>query len=180
MLKRTLFIIVATVSFIPAAFAEPDVLNDRLGFMIGMGPSVGYEAKDIDEPVGGARFRVGWGFNEKFILFLDNNIFATRKNDLYYTTYNLQVRAEYFIFKNLYVNGGGGLSVGNMTQNSDTGVTDEVNEIKVGFSLGSGLGYEFRLTEHFVLAPEFTFDFDRIKSRNYLIPAGYLNLVWYL
>ncbi len=160
--------------------AEAKEFADRKGLLIGLGPTVGGETNSIKQVVGGARFRLGGGLNEKFLLYWDSSYLTTRKDGLDYDVVQEQARAQYFFFDNFYGTLGGGFVDGSISQSSTSGgVTTTVSKSKFGFVVGGGAGYEFRLTKHFVMAPEVTFDYDRIKGTNYYIPAAYLHLGWY-
>ena len=124
---------------------------------------------------------MGAGLSEKLLLYWDSSYFYTRKNRLDYDVVQEQAKVQYFIIDNFYVDLGGGLANGSISQTSRVGgVTTTVTKSKFGFVIGGSAGYEFRLTKHFVMSPEVTFDYDRIKGVNYYIPAAYLHLGWYL
>lgn len=183
MLKKIVmvFLVSCTALVLNLNIAGAEEFAERKGFLIGLGPTIGGETNIIKQVAGGARFRLGGGFNEKFLLYWDSSYFYTRKNSRDYNIVQEQARAQYFVYDNFYVNLGGGFVTGSISCSSTSGgVTTTTEQSKLGFVIGGGAGYEFRLTKHFVMAPEVTFDYDRIKGVNYYIPAAYLHLGWYL
>jgi len=178
--KLPVVLLVAVVMFCSLNVAQATEFAPRKGFLIGLGPTVGGETNAIKQVVGGARFRLGGGLNESLLIYWDSSYFFTRKNGLDYDVVQEQAKVQYFVYDNFYVNLGGGFSNGSVSDSSTTGgVITTIEKSKFGFVIGGGAGYEFRLTKHFVMAPEVTFDYNRIHGLNYYLPAVYLHLGWY-
>lgn len=147
--------------------------GEHKGFLIGFGPRVGYEAGYLDKAFGGFEFRIGAGLNEKFLLYYEGVSDFSRKNGRDYFAYDSQAKAQYFLWENLYANAGLGFSVGEV----DNGRA--IYQTKTGFVASAALGYEFRPTKRFVVAPEVGYSYRRIESKNFSSPAFAVHLGWY-
>ncbi|MBF0493473.1 MAG: hypothetical protein HQM15_11940 [Deltaproteobacteria bacterium] len=147
--------------------------GERKGFLIGFGPRVGYEAGTLDRAFGGFEFRIGAGLSEKFLLYYEGVTDFSHKLHKDYFANDSQIKAQYFLWKNLYGNAGLGLTVGEI----DTGTA--LHQSKLDFVTSAALGYEFRPGKRFFVAPEVGDSYRRIESRNFHSPAFGIHLGWY-
>ncbi len=147
--------------------------GERKGFLLGFGPRVGYESGTLDRAFGGLEFRIGAGLTENILLYYEGVADFTTKANKDYFANDSQVKAQYFIWNNLYANVGAGLTVGQI----DTG--SAIYQSKVGFVTSAALGYEFRPGKRFFVAPEVGYSYRRIESKNFHSPALGVHLGWY-
>ncbi len=147
--------------------------GERKGFLIGVGPHIGYEAKSFKNVTGGAEFRIGGGFNEQWLLYLEGAFSATKKYGLGLWVFDTQAKTQFFFFKDLYANLGVGFADGEVDSSIGT------YSSKFGFSSSAGIGYEFRLTKLFCMSPEVQVYYRRIEGVNLIEPMLNLHLGWY-
>lgn len=147
--------------------------SQRKGFLIGLSPIFGGETNRIKRVGGGFGFRIGGGLSERVLLYYDDIAVFTKKNGASYGLYSGQAMGQFFLYDNLYTNVGVGFSFGDVSQNNIT------TESKIGFGTSVGLGYEFRVTKRFIIAPEATLGYHRIEKINYVTPLGRIHFGWY-
>lgn len=170
MKKVCIVFVLAAVLLGTVASAEQ---AERKGFLIGLGPKVGYEMQsDIKKVSGGMELRIGGGINEKFLLYYEGTSMWTRKDGVNLYFYDTLAKAQYFVYEDLYVNAGGGWSIGRAEY---SGLAASKN----GWVANGGVGYEFRLTDKFFLAPEAQFTFRRINGYNFNEPSAMVHCGWY-
>ncbi len=155
--------------------------NDRKGFLIGVGPILGGEVNTVDQVGGGLELRVGYGFNERYLLYYEGDTFFTQKSGVSYFFEDVQAKGQAFIWKNLYGDLGLGFTIGNQKVEGVNFFGNNVDEstTSVGFVLSFGIGYEFRLTRYFSISPEFAFNYRHVGGLNFVTPGLIVNCGWY-
>jgi hypothetical protein len=169
---------------------------DRNGFMIGFGVgggSVGIE--DGDEREGGVtgNFRIGYAVAPTLVIHLessawtktsegelvgiDEDTFLSIYGDVTWTFSTAVAALTYYPSSGLFFRGGLGVGVAEV----EVEVADiDISEDESGFAALAAVGYEWRLTKKFALAPQADFiyqDLDVLGSAN--VFGGSLGFNWY-
>lgn len=174
MKKVIIFLAVFVLTGATMAYAGE---GERKGFLIGLGPHIGYEANTFKKVTGGAEFRIGGGFNEEWLLYLEGAFSMTRKSSTNLWVYDTLAKGQWFFYEDAYANLGAGFTEGEADCTiAGAAVTYET---KLGFVGSGGFGYEFRLADHFVMAPEIQVHYRRLESKNYIEPMFNLHMGWY-
>ena len=174
MFKKIVFISVVYSVIMLSLTTQAKELADRKGFLIGLGPVVGAETNLIKKFGGGIGARIGGAFNERFQLYYEDLSLFTSKDGHFIALFNGMATFQAFLVHNMYAKAGVGFSV------ADVQTTGNDYREQWGLGVDGGVGYEFRITKHFVIAPEVIFNYQRIKGYNYYMPVGYLHFGWYL
>jgi hypothetical protein len=167
--------------------------HERNGFMIGFGVGGGsFAFEDLDGDGGGVgNFRLGYALNPAWVIHLETNAWRktseeaatfagiTFVGDVTVTAANAVAAATFYPppANGLFLRGGFGFARVDF-EVEGLGVT--ISDHESGWSLLGALGYEWRLTKMFALAPqvEFTYqDLDTLRSST--LYAGGLGFNWY-
>jgi hypothetical protein len=170
--KNSIFVLCFLAMFLSSTVYTKE-LAERKGFLLGIGPIVGGETNVIKKFGGGIGVRIGGAFNDRFQLYYEDSSLFTSKNCHFISLMTGMATFQAFMFDNAYAKTGIGFSV------ADVETTSNNYKEYWGWGADVGVGYEFRITKHFVMAPEIIFNYQRIDHENYYIPMGYLHLGWY-
>ncbi|MBI4237503.1 MAG: hypothetical protein HY696_03670 [Deltaproteobacteria bacterium] len=165
MKKRIGLIAVAVAALLVgvASSAQAAETSPHKGFFLGAGVLGGGEIGPTDRFGGGAAARLGYGVNDQWLLYLDNNYLYTRKSGANFSFYDALAKAQWYPVGNFYLSAGGGLAVGQAAFGA-------VKSTKLGFATSSGVGYEFRPKDQLALSVESGFTYKRISSTNFYTP----------
>ena len=158
---------------VPSLGFGDEEFSHRKGFLIGFGPLVGYETNDLQRWMGGGEFRIGGGITDKILLYYEGSFAMTSLHSKTFDFDDNQVKAQFFLWKNLYLNFGVGATIGETSEGKTTTETD------VGFITSAGFGNEFRLKRRFFVSPEATLSYRRIEKNNYIMPGLIFHMGWY-
>jgi hypothetical protein len=135
-------------------------------------------------------FRLGYGFGDRFQLFMDVDLAAASyRNALYgsdeVANWTFTLRGQTVLIGDRAGNGLNlnlGIGLGGVTRNS--GYADQVSWPS-GLALAGGLSYDARVTPYFSLSPELFYNWHQIPNdpRGHDVASVYglrLNFLWYL
>jgi hypothetical protein len=135
--------------------AQAEGSADHSGWSLGAGGVVGYEWDEVEEINFGGNLRVGYGFNENFVLIGElEGLFGSLSvlnTDINYQIYDLSVKGQYFFWEGMYAIGGIGAVM------YDT----EVTSAEYGYVASLGVGYEWNFNQWYV-APEIGVDYSKV------------------
>lgn len=141
--------------------------GEREGFLVGGSVFFGGDVADLDAAGGGIGLRIGAGLNERLLLYFEGDNFFTSKFDEFVDISTALAKAQYFFTDHVFGNLGIGLGFASIKNDTDA-----------GFGMNLGGGYEFRITERFVISPELSFTYAHINDADLFIPAikGYFGV----
>lgn len=178
-MKRAL-IILALVLFAAPAVAQdvsspatatntpPKFRYDRRGIVVGAGVGSGLQLlyysgqsrKGV--PIMGD-IKLGYGVTDKILVLFNPSVMYTTYDGLGLFTFQFPVAAQFYVFKDLYLRPGVGVSFTTRTFDQFLRAQTLVGKITVGASLAAG--WEFRLLNgRLGLSPELVYHYDRIPS----------------
>jgi hypothetical protein len=171
--------------------------HDRNGFMIGFGVgggSLGFEDDDSREGSVTANFRIGYAVRPDLVIHLETNGWAKQFDnefvgfagdgvtplfgDVTTTSSNAVAAVTYHPpGSGLFLRGGLGFAnVGVEVKTLGVKISDDEN----GLALLGALGYEWRLTKMFALAPQLEFTYQSLDTLgSSTLVAGGLGFNWY-
>lgn len=166
-LKILTLIIFASLFFGIANTAHAEDFSDqssREGIVVSGFGFGGYETLETERATLHGGLRVGGGFTEDIMLYLEAaGSWLHQPTLANLILFDGQVKGQYYFLDNIYINLGAGMSVGK-TQTP----TMAASKTKSGFITSAGAGYEFRMRKNFFLAPEVRMDYRRLAGTNYL------------
>lgn len=140
---------------------------NRTGFFLSGIAQLGSELIENQRLSAGAGLRIGGGISDNITFYLEARgswVDQSAFSDLFFADF--QAKIQIYPVNDFYFNLGLGLASGRVT----VGKVFPVTDYEVGLGLSAGLGYEFRITKRMFIAPELSFDYRRLGSKNYFTP----------
>lgn len=139
--------------------------GERKGFMVGGNALVGGEVADLDIFAGGIGLRIGAGLSDKLLLYYEGETLIGSKYGTTAAVGTSLAKAQYFFTDHIYANAGVGLGILSFE-------ADGERASKAGFGMNVGAGYEFRITERFVISPELSLTYAHVSRFDLFAPAA--------
>ncbi|MBI1909573.1 MAG: hypothetical protein HYS22_05335 [Deltaproteobacteria bacterium] len=171
--KQLLFLIITAVlvTLTTRLVQAEDSYEPRSGFYIGLGGALGYEANAIQRVGGGGIGQLGYRFSDQFALHLESGGYFTSRAGVNYTFIPVTPTLLYFIVDGLYAYSGFGYEMMRVTSGASFGAVGMPGTTYYsGFTVDSGIGYEFWMGEQFTLAPQFGLNYAHIADGDLYTP----------
>ncbi len=144
------------------------ITHDRKGIVAGFGAGAGeqflyYNTYNRNSIVPTVDLKLGYGISDKILILFNPSMIYARNDGLTIMTFNFPVAAQFYVFKDLYLRPGVGVSISNRTYNAFLQAQNLLGKATVGADLA--VGYEFRLLGgRLGLSPELVYHYTSLPS----------------
>lgn len=159
---------------IPLAHAKQPMKN---GPFVGIDGIFGYESKQIKKAGFGCGGQVGYRFTERIAGYLQGDVFLMNDLNTTYEFIPIVPTVMYNFYDGVYAFLGAGyewLHVSDGIRFGGVPLAAPTNYS--GWTVESGVGYEFWIQKMITIAPQLGFNFARVAQSNIYIPNGRLNI----
>ena len=163
--------------------------TERKGFVLGAGISAGFESYTLQKFGEGITLKAGYGFHDRFLSFYEFGASHTTGTLQDIGIWDHQLKLQYFIWKNIYLMAGGGITQVSVFGQSTGTITTGISRVssftsKLGFIGSAALGDEFQFSKNFFISPEVEVNYRGIDDnsligKNYVTELVRFRIGWY-
>ena len=179
-MKTKILIAVIAIVFVTVNLAQAELKPTlHSGLYLGLGVGGGtasmnfQDGNSIGRDGGFVNFRIGGAFNQKMMMGLEVDTWATEEYGATWSLTNVTLAMIYYPHDKIFVKAGPGFAEASVEYNGVTGSTSGG-----GFTLGGGA--EFRLTDKFALVPTLNVLFQGFEGFDTSMVSLMLGFNWFL